>query len=378
MISANDLQALQRYAPTEESRVLSVYLDVDQSKAPNLNRGFETCLKNLLKSVGERLRDAAERNQFEANRQRVESFVHRLEPEGRSIVLFSDVGRDFWWTRQLPISIPSVARFSAAPYVRTLIETMDEHERYGVVLVDQQRARLFSVHLGEIEEVQEMFSDVPGKVDTSTRDAIRSQMKIQRHHDQHVTWHLKEVADRLARLSQRYQFDRLIVGGPDKAVTEFLSVLPKRLRHRVVDTISLTINADERTVLAETRKVEERVNREDELRSVETLITAAHKGDRATTGLSETLRAVSEGRVWRLLYSNGFSPDGYECRECGALFSQPRPQCPLCKGELKREPNLLNRVIDRVLDQEGRVEGVHGHAAERLAQADHIGALLRF
>jgi peptide subunit release factor 1 (eRF1) len=343
-----------------------------------LNRGFEVSLRNLLKTVGERITNAAERDQFEANRQRVEQFVHRLKPEGRSVVLFSDDARDFWWARQLPISIPNIARFGREPYVRSLMETLDEYERYGVVLVDKQRARLFSVYLGGIEEHQEMMSDVPGKVDTTTRDAMRSQMKIQRHHDQHVVWHVKEVADRLARLSERYRFDRLIIGGPEKAVTEFLHVLPKRLRNRVVDTMSLNINVDERTVLAATRKIEERVEREHELRLVEELITAAHKGDRATTGLSETLRAVSEGRVWRLLYSNDFSPEGYECRQCRALFSQPREQCPLCKGELEPAPNLVNRVIDRVIDQEGRAEGVRGEAAERLAQAGHIGALLRF
>ena len=58
----------------------------------------------------------------------------------------------------LPVSLPTEARYRPDPYLRPLLETLDEHERHGVVLLDRQQARLFSVFLGEIEEHREAFA----------------------------------------------------------------------------------------------------------------------------------------------------------------------------------------------------------------------------
>ena len=53
MITKTDLQVLNDYK-AETGRVLSVYLDVDQSKAANLNRKFEAAFEAKIKEIAMR------------------------------------------------------------------------------------------------------------------------------------------------------------------------------------------------------------------------------------------------------------------------------------------------------------------------------------
>ena len=51
-----------------------------------------------------------------------------------------------------------------APYIQPLLDILDNYKQYAVLLVDKESARLFLVHLGEIEEYGEVHTpDVPGK-----------------------------------------------------------------------------------------------------------------------------------------------------------------------------------------------------------------------
>ncbi|OLE61112.1 MAG: hypothetical protein AUI36_11850 [Cyanobacteria bacterium 13_1_40CM_2_61_4] len=51
MISKSDFDALVERKAVPDSPVLSVYLDIDQSKSKNLKRRFEASLKDMLRSI---------------------------------------------------------------------------------------------------------------------------------------------------------------------------------------------------------------------------------------------------------------------------------------------------------------------------------------
>jgi peptide subunit release factor 1 (eRF1) len=378
MVSYADIEMVRAYVPQGDGWVLSVYLDVDQSKASNLKRGFETVLQNLLREV-ERGLDERARQAFEADRARVLRFMQGYEPRKKGLVIFCDARHGFWWDREVPVSLPNVARFERTPYLRPLIEILDEYERYGVVLLDKEKARVFTVHVGEIEEHEAIFDDVPRRTVTTSTDRLWSQKNLQRHHDAHVHEHAVRVAERVRELAERYRFDRLIVGGTVEAVGELMRVLPKRVSERVVGTISLPVTASASEVLAEVLRIEEQVERQAEHRLVESLLTAAGKGDRAVVGPTATLEALHEGRVWRLVYVGDHALAGSVCAQCGALFWEPqRETCWYCGGTLETAPDFLNRVLERTLALGGSVEEVRGPAAERLKAAGGVGAFLRY
>src|SRR2546426_686041 len=102
---------------------------------------------------------------------------------------------------------------------------MDEYERYAVALVDKEKARLFTIFMGEIEESDAFKDFVPGK----HHQGGPSQARYQRHHEAYVHWHLKRVARHLAQILGRRPFDRLILAGPEEATSGLKHLLPHAL-----------------------------------------------------------------------------------------------------------------------------------------------------
>ena len=66
MITHDDLQKLMDHAAAEGRHVLSVYLNVDQGRADNLNREYRVPLHNMLRDLKSGIGDGGEREAFKA------------------------------------------------------------------------------------------------------------------------------------------------------------------------------------------------------------------------------------------------------------------------------------------------------------------------
>lgn len=378
MISYDDIRQLQQYQSGPDSHILSLYVNVDQSNAANLNRGFETKIDSLFRELAEDLSsNEAVRQRFDAECQRVRRFLREYTPKGEALVLFSNSGRNVWWQRDLRVEVPSGLRFSTTPWLRPLIEVIEELGRFGVVLIDKQRARIFVVDPSGIEQQKEIESEVPNKHATTGTDHIWSQTQMDRDHDMHVQRHAKRVADELGSIVEPMKLNRMVVGGPVEATSVFIGALPKRIQQMIVGTISTPVDASHDRLVAELTAVRERTELQDESRIVEAVVTAAMKADRAVLGVADTLAAIQEGRVYRMVVARDFRVAGKECGGCHILLADGDQQCSFCGGELQTVPDLINRAAHRVLDMGGKVQRVSGEAAAKLADA-RIGAVLRF
>ncbi len=124
------------------SPILSVYLDVDPTREVNRQRGFEPALKNLLRSIKRQLTGERERKEFEANAGRVMRFVSGYKPAARSLVVFGRESDGFFWQRELQAPLHNDARWDDSPYLRPLMEVMNDSERCGIILADKARQHL--------------------------------------------------------------------------------------------------------------------------------------------------------------------------------------------------------------------------------------------
>jgi peptide subunit release factor 1 (eRF1) len=378
MISYDDIRQLQQYQSGPDSFILSLYINTDQSNAANLNRGFETSLENLFRQIAES-QGAGEnhRQRLDAERRRVLDFLKDYTPKGRGLVIFSDSSKDFWWQRDLQVEMPTEGRWSQNPWVRPLLEVLEDHDQFGVVLIDKQRARILTVDATGMEQQAEIQSAVPNKHATTGTDHIMSQTQMQRDHEQHVQWHVKRVIDELASIIDRKKLTRIVIGGPVEATSAFTGELPKRFQQMIIGTISVPLDSNYERLSNELRAVQERAEHEDEVKIVESMITAAMKHDRAVLGISETLTAIQEQRVYRLVVARDYHVEGKECESCHVLTADGLEKCSFCGGNLLPAPDLINRASRRVLDQAGKVQMVSGEAADKLAGIG-IGAVLRF
>lgn len=378
MISHEDLRRLQHYPAGPDSFILSLYVNVDQSNAANLNRGFETRVDSLFRQVAENQNsNAGGKERFDAECRRVREFLNDYVPKGKALVLFSDSRQDFWWQRDLQVDLPTGARWSPQPWVRPLLEVVEEHDRLCLVLIDKQRARILAVDAAGFEQQAEILSDVPNKHATTGTDHIWSQSQMDRDHVKHVQWHAKRVADELASIIDRTKVNRVVIGGPVEAISMFTASLPKRVQQMIIGTISVPVDATNDRLSSELRAVQERAEHEDESKLVESLVTSAKKSDRAVLGVAETLNAIQQGRVYKMVVTTDFRAAGKECGMCHVLTPDGGEKCAFCGGPLEDAPDLINRASRRVLDLGGKVQLVSGEAAAKLAEAG-IGAVLRF
>jgi len=378
MLSRSEVESLMGREARPDSPVLSVYLDTNQADVVNVNRAFEVVFKNMLRDVRQP-EDKDRQKQLKEDAEWVLRFLDDYRDTKRALVMFADASQDFFWVRELNVDVRNSLSWRDKPYVRPLLELMDEHERYGVVLTDRRHARLFTIFLGEIEEEVEAFvlADVTHR-ETAGTDHLRSQMNLQRKADLHARWHLKEVAQTMTGLAGRHQFDRLILAGTVEATSELYGLLPKALRARVVRKIALPVDTNPAQVLSETLKIEFEVERQRELDLVEQLITAAKKKQKAVLGLDETLLALQEWRVWQLVYTDGLNLRGSECSNCAALLANEIEPCAYCGKPVRAVNDLIQLAAERVFDLEGKVEQVSGPAAAGLKEVGSIGAVLHF
>jgi peptide subunit release factor 1 (eRF1) len=258
-----------------------------------------------------------------------------------------------------------------------LLEVIEETDRFGVVLIDKHRARILAADAAGIEQQAEILSEVPNKHATTGTDHIWSQGQMDRDHTKHVQWHAKRVADELALVIDRLKLSRIVIGGPVEATSVFTGTLPKRIQQMIIGTVTAPVDAGHERLVAELRAVQERAEHQDEAKLVDSMITAAMKGERAVLGVPKTLSAIQEGRVYRMVIARDFRVTGNECSSCHVLVSDGGAKCAFCGEKLEAATDLINRASRRVLDMGGKVQLVSGEAAAKLGEAG-VGAVLRF
>ncbi|HZP40424.1 MAG TPA: hypothetical protein VFD84_02815 [Candidatus Binatia bacterium] len=373
MISAAELGHLRARAATPESPVLSVYLSLDQSRPENLNREFEAVLTARLRAIEHGLDERA-REEFRADAERVRRLVAEIEPRAKTLVAFVDDSAGLFWHDDLAVPLATEVRWEPLPFLRPLLEALDEHERYVVVLVDKERARVVTIRLGEIEDVREaLAADEVRHKKASGTDHWRSQMRFQRQDEGHVQAHLKQVIALLEEVAATRPFDRLVLAGPVEATTALGRLLPRALAARVVATLRLPGDAPLDRIRRETREAAARAERAGESTIVGRVL------DAGVLGLDATLAALQAGRLQTLVYAAGFESRGAECRRCGALLGgAQRAACDYCGGPVLPLDDLVARVATRAGEAGATVEKVSGEAAVRLLDAGGIGGLARF
>ncbi len=355
-----------------EALLLSVYLNLTPDR--QIGRTYEVAFADLVKQLAPQLDDRA-REALEREASRVRAYLETQSPQGKGLALFSCTPRGFWQAVPLPVVVAESVHLGRRPYVRPLLDVLDEHERYAVALVDKEKARLFTVYLGEIEEERDLADFVPGKHDQGGW----SQANYQRHHEAHVYWHLKRVADELSVLLRHRPFDRLVIAGPEEVAGELRRLLPRSLRARLVACIPAEIFAGEQEILERTLETEREAERAAEEQLVAELFETAAAGGPATHGVAPTLEAIWLGRVHKLVVADGLRLPGSECPGCGRLVPDCPPNCPACGATPTPLADVAERAIERTLDEAGTVEVVHGPPARRLSEeGEGLGALLRF
>ena len=373
MFSKRELKELAGYRSNNTS-VLSVYLNTDPTQ--RTVEQYRLVLKGMLKKVG----DKAARQDVEA----VERFVDlEYDRQGKGVAIFTCAADDFW--RVFPLAVPIGDEVSVAPqaYIKPLAGVLDEYDRYGVVLVDREGARLFLFYLGALqdavgvlgEELKEHVRGAAGRGGRSGMGAGQGRMpSLERRVDQVAMRNLRDAVALTQDFYKAGRCERIILGGTEENRARFKSLLPKSLQNKVVGEFAVDMYASVLDVLERSLEVIQGSEARRKADLVQSLTTAAHK-DSGSLGLADTLIAMQEQRVQTLVVAEGFGEPGRACTHCGYLTLSEVDKCPVCGGEVYEVGDIVDLMVHRAVEMDVEVVFV---PEDMLEPEQGVGALWRF
>jgi peptide subunit release factor 1 (eRF1) len=352
--------------------VVSCYLDVDgrrHVRRPDVEAALDQLLRDLRDQPGSR---AASRDLA-----RIEQYVRDglARSHTRGLAMFSCAEHDLFEVIALPVSVANRVVINNAPAIGPLEALVEELDRFGVLLLDQQRSRMFVFHFGELVDHSELFDAKPRQYDSLGEKDLAGYDKAAHHVDELVNQHLRHAADVAFQVFQRHGFERLTIGAPDDMLGTFEAMLHPYLRERICRPIDVAIGASVGAIRSAAMAVEAAVERDKEAELIGRLRSAVGSGHRGVAGLRDTLAALVERRVDILFVSQGYRETGWRCERCGHLCLRG-PTCPIDGSQMMRVDDIVEEAIDIALAQSCRAEICVDNAD--LDVMGRIGALLRY
>jgi peptide subunit release factor 1 (eRF1) len=358
---------------SSDAPVLSLYLQLSPER--RAHRAWQSAFSSLSLAVLKRVDDHRQRDGMKQALDRIESSLGAELPGlGRGVVFFACEAIGLWRQMAVSVPLPDGAYFGTRPYVRPLVRTRDEHDRFILALLSLEHSRFFISQIGQVEEVFQVRSEglrraVGGRVAHTKREevmleAIRNQGR--------VLAHIAELV--LAQFEGRY----LLVAGPSELRADFTESLSKEGRQRVGDPFAVELHAGPWEVAAAAEGGQRAIEEREEVATIQRLIEAGPNG--SAWGESQTFKALREGRVMTLAADDLFGKPGAWCRECGGLWEESSLDCRACGSKvISTVEDVVEMAIEQALDQRGALELVRSGAARRMMiERAPIAALLRW
>ncbi|MEW6418000.1 MAG: Vms1/Ankzf1 family peptidyl-tRNA hydrolase [Nitrospirota bacterium] len=373
MVSREELREIAKMR-AEDAFFVSLYLNVNPMT--NVKNNYVIHVKNMLKQTSEGL-DKVVLKKVNGDLEKIEAYIlanKRIFKKGLAIL--SSQGKNIWKEFHLSVPVKNEVIVDKTPYIKPLLDILDNYQRYAILLVGRESARLFLIHLGEIEEYTEVHSaDVPGRHKKGGWFAL-SEKSYERHIDYHVALHLKDVLKQLDSFLSGEYVGRLIIGGSEEAVTKVRAMLPQAVSDKVIGTFQAEMFAKTKEILKKAEPILQAFERQKESEIIEDLLTKAMKNENAVIGIENVLNALQEGRVMKLLFLKDYKQSGLQCKKCGHLTIQDILSCPYCKGEMQHAKYIIDLAAQKAVEQGAIVSVISEN--KKLEESGSIGAFLRF
>ena len=348
-----ELRELQAIPPTYP--FLSVYVDVGHTDESA--ESMRVFVKTRLRQAHSDVPTTRERSYLETDGRHImaylEDVIHaRVERKSQGLALFACARQKLFQVVSSPEPLGSAFIVSDRPYLEPL-KSRGDAPRLFACLVDSRSARILELGAGGVQPQAEIQSDVGRR----HHQGGWSQMRFQRHVDDQIDHHHREVAAVLTHLSDRDPQIPVVIAGPEPVVVAFRGHIPDRVQPRVVAGLPVSLKSHEREIVGRilesyARGEEERQEREL-VRQVEDALVPA----RGARGTEEVLQAANEHAIRRLFVSSDYEARGWRCTCCGALGSHVPLMCPFCAGTVDGT-DLRPELIAKVVGSGGEVAGL--------------------
>jgi peptide chain release factor subunit 1 len=348
--------------------VLSVYLKTNPAEGnPEF---FRRQVRSMLKNI-DLPSDVEEVERY---------FNHEYDWSGKGVAVFSSAPQQFFRAHIFALPVFNWVYVADRPSVKPLADLVEDYSGIGMVIVDKQAARLFHVHLGELQEQEGIQGEaikhtkrggassvtgMRGGTNGKTRDESGT-----------IEKNMKATAELAVKFFEEHHVRRVLIGGSEESVAAFRKQLPKAWLSLVMDTFRSSMTASKNEVLDQALEASLNARKSREQKLVSEILNKATPKAGAVLGLDQVLDAVNNRRVHHLVVDAGFHKPAWLCAECGLVTLNPGKICGNCDLETQPIPDASDFAVTSVLRNGGEVTIIPG--SEALIKAGSIGALLRY
>ena len=345
---SEDIKRIKERLEGHPGPVLSVYLSVNARIPENQGQAYKVRLKDALREMEELPEEISGRVW--------ESVEGAVRQHARTLVFFA--AEDGLFERyDLQLDLPEAYRFGE-PYLAPLVLALDEHESYGVALVDAEEFRFFvsapmndsgrgsgGASSGYFREVA-VSPESPGPRSGMDQEDLSRRTEENRHK------FYNQLGELTQRLVNQDNVKNLIIAGPKERASDYRSRLPEPVKEKVVAEEAVAANAPENEILEQFEEIQQKAERAREDKLIEQI------RENGVRGTKDTVEALQEGRVYHLIAL--YNLDG-EVRWCDhdelAITGIAQKECPYC-GRETRVRDLADVIIDLATARGARLEYV--------------------
>ena len=373
------IDTILNYSPTG-SLVVSVYLLVDRQRVAK--KSYQTRLNSMIAASREKLEadvnfDKRKKKEISDIFERVKSFVNDnfKADSTRTLVIFSS-GDGLWEAFRIPIIMRSKIIIDPKPHTQNIRSLINNSKRYGVLLINREKAQIYSIYLGGISEyLAALISDVPSKVNFRSQAVLREK-KILGRLEEKLHHFFKLINDKTMELFKDKRFDYLILGGRKEIIPSFSNYLHSYLQSRYIGSIDAEPDSNITLVSRKANEIIDGFETENKNNLVDRLIGEYNPNGMGVLGIEAVVKSLLTEQIKILIYDRQFIHSGYICESCQYFSIEKKDKCPYCGGEPVFYNDIVDEIVEDALNQSCEIVDIEGN--EKLSEAGSIGAVLRY
>jgi len=373
------IDTVLNYSPTGRS-VVSVYLLVDRQRVAK--KSYQTRLNSMIAASREKLEADADFDRRQKKEifdifEKIEFFVKdKFKADStRTLVIFAS-GDGLWEALRIPIIMRSKIIIDPKPHTQNIRSLINNSKRYGVLLINREKAQIYSIYLGGISEyLAALISDVPSKVNFRSQAALREKKILGRLEDK-LHHFFKLINDKTMELFKDKRFDYLILGGRKEIIPGFSNYLHSYLQSRYIGSIDAEPDSNINLVSRKANEIIDGFETGNKNSLVDRLIGEYNPNGMGVLGIEAVIKSLLTEQIKILIYDRQFIHSGYICESCRYFSIEKKEKCPYCGGEPVFYNDIVDEIVEDALNQGCEIVDIEGN--EKLSEAGSIGAVLRY
>jgi len=241
------LEKILNYKPSN-GLVVSTYLMVDGARTNK--RDYLTKLNSMIAKKKDEIESnesiaREEKKKVHAIFDKIKSYVDdRFKADSAKTLLIYADGNGLWEILSLPIVMRSKIVVDPKPHTQNLRSMIQSFNKYGILLMDREKAQIYSLYLGQVRGYLAAFiNDVPSKVNFRSEAAFREK-KLLGKIEEKLHHFFKIINDKTLELFSQGKFDYLIVAGRREILAKFDNYLHNYLQSKKIGQIEAQPDTD--------------------------------------------------------------------------------------------------------------------------------------